>query len=57
MCVYCAQMLQQLLGQTGTAMSGMAVPSVSLGDIGVICFHRAQVCLFTIPLWPQSSLF
>ncbi len=37
------QMVGRLLGQSGTASSDAAVPSVSPGDIGIICFHRAQV--------------
>ncbi len=42
----CAQMVGKLLGQqnqSGSAMLGASVPSVSPGDIGIICFHRAQV--------------
>lgn len=52
-----AQMVRQLLGQTDTAMSDMAVPAVSPGDIGVICFHRAQVSPFTIFSNSHTALF
>ena len=42
------QMVGRLLGQSSTATADRDVPSVSPGDIGIICFHRAQVSLFTV---------
>ena len=39
----CAQMVGKLLGQQNHSGSAMLGASVSPGDIGIICFHRAQV--------------
>ena len=41
-----AQMVNRLLGQGGRSSEAQAeasAPAVSPGDIGIICFHRAQV--------------
>ena len=43
-----AQMVGRLLGQSGAAVSDAAGPHVSPGDIGIICFHRAQESLFNL---------